>query len=72
MNKKFIKMLKKGGIVYIAYKISTSELHWVKHPDGSYGEFNLVCKMDDPISKTVMNKVVKLYDYGIEYLKKEI
>ncbi len=74
MNKKskFIKMLKKGGMVYLVYKISTSEIHWVKKPDGTYEDFNLVTKLDDPISKRVMNKVAKLYDYGEKYIKEKL
>lgn len=71
-NNKFIKILKKGVIVYLVHKIAKAEIHWVKKPDGTYEDFNFVMKMDDPISKRIMNKVAKLYDYGIEYLKKEM
>lgn len=67
-NNKFIKMLKKGGIIYLTYKIVNSEIHWVKKPDGTYECFNFVMKMDDPISKRIMNKVAKLYDIGIKEL----
>jgi hypothetical protein len=70
-NNKLIKMLKKGGIVYLVYKIADSEIHWVKKPDGTYEDFNFVMKMDDPISKRIMSVVAKTYDHGIEYLKKE-
>ena len=70
-NNKFIKTLKKGGAVYLVYKFMTSEIHWVKRADGTYGEFNLVTKLDGPISKRIMNKVAKLYDYGKEYCKKD-
>ena len=71
-NNKFIKILKKGCAVYLVHKFMSSEVHWVKRADGTYGEFSLVTKLDDPLSKVIMNKVAKLYDYGIEYLKKEI
>lgn len=69
MNKKFISILKKGGIIYLVYKILSSTFYWGKAPDGSYENIYLVMELNDLISEKSMNCLLKMYDYGKKFIK---
>ncbi len=69
MNKKFIKVIKIGGMVYLVYKISTSTFFWTKMPDGSYENIYLVTELNDSLSEKFMNGLLKLRDYGNKFIK---